>query len=186
MMLNTLLIIVFFFFASLDSLSIRQNPNPRPSSNKSSANSEQGKIDDPEQGALPEEVRLRMKREREESDYRKTVETAAQLLDTSVDIAKSYKETSVLNDESFKKISAMEKLARKILAHLGGDVVEPKDEKETVSVPDAIDQMIIAAENIKKHLTTDTRYVVSTEMITESNQIIHLAQHLRRGSKHGN
>ncbi len=157
----------------------RPNPNKPPP--------EQSKADEPEQDAptLPEDMRLRMKREREELEHRKIVDSARQLFDTSVELAKGYKDAKALNDDAFKRIATVEKLARRILSHVGGEVVEPKERAgEAPSVPDAIDRIILASENIKKHFTSETRFVVSAAMITDSNQIIHLAQYLRHGQKH--
>ena len=173
----------------LSCLTIESRQSQRSSSNRPPGASDQSKTDESEQDIpnLPEEMRSRMKREREESDHRKIVDNARQLFDTSVEIAKSYRDVHALNGEAFKRISTVEKLARKILTHAGGEVVEPKDhDAEVTSVPDAIDRMILAAESIKKRLTSETRFVVSAAMITDSNHIIHLVQYLRRGQKHTN
>ena len=136
---------------------------------------------------MPDEVRLRMKREREEAEHRKIVDSAKQLFDTSVEIAKSYRDKKALNEEAFKHVATVEKLARRILSHAGGDVVEPKDQQSEIQgIPDAIDRLILAAESIKKRLTSETRFVVSAAMIVDSNQVIFLAQYLKRGQKHAN
>ena len=173
----------------LISLTIVARQDQRPNTNRSGSSSEQGRADESDQDIpnLPDEVRLRMKREREEAEHRKIVDSAKQLFDTSVEIAKRYRDAKALNDEAFKRISTVEKLARRILSHAGGDVVEPKEhEAEAQSVPDAIDRMILAAESIKKRLTSETRYVVSAAMIGDSNQIIYLAQYLKRGQRRTN
>ena len=170
-------------------LTIAARQDQRPNGTRAVSSSEQSRAAEPDQDIpnLPDEVRLRMKREREEAEHRKIVDGAKQLLDTSVDIAKGYRNAKSLNGDAFKRISTVEKLARRILSHAGGEVVEPKEhEAEVQSVPDAIDRMILAAESIKKRLTSETRYVVSAALIADSNQVIYLAQYLRRGQKHDN
>ena len=75
----------------------RPNPNKPPP--------EQSKADEPEQDAptLPEDMRLRMKREREELEHRKIVDSARQLFDTSVELAKGYKDAKKKDEQGGPK-----------------------------------------------------------------------------------
>jgi hypothetical protein len=145
-------------------------------------NGGRSKQDDP--GAnLPEEMRSRMAIEREERDYQKLVDSANQLSDLSADVAKLYKQSSGLTPEQVRKLASIEKLARHVLSESGGEEVTEKIEQDHLSVPEAVDKLATTAADVKKCVATQTRFVVSATVIANSNDIIHLAQYIRRARK---
>lgn len=134
--------------------------------------------------SLPEEMRIRMAIERADSEYRKTLADAEKLNDLSAEIAKIYHERGTLSGEEMKKIGTIEKLAKRILSQAGGDEVDDKTVKaEQKSLADACDQLSSAAAKIKDSIRTQTRFVVSAGVIASSNEVINLAQFIRRSQK---
>jgi hypothetical protein len=136
------------------------------------------------QPPLPDEMRSRMEIERQEKEYQKLVDSANQLSDLSDSVAKAYKERPVLTAEEVKKLASIEKLARHILTESGGEEVSEKTGEEgPVSVAEAIDKLTATAADVKKCVNTQTRFVVSANVIANSNDLIHLAQYIRRKQK---
>ena len=139
---------------------------------------------DDEPPNLPEEMRTRMELERREKDYQKLVDSATQLNALSAEVAKLYKENTALSAEQVKKLASIEKLARRILAESGGEEVSEKSSAEPpMGTSEAIDKLVATAADVKKSLERQSRYVVSAAVIANSNDLIHLAQYIRRGQK---
>jgi hypothetical protein len=134
--------------------------------------------------SLPEEMRIRLAIERADSEYRKAMEDAEKLNDLSEEVAKIYRERGHLSAEEIKKLGTIEKLAKRILNQAGGDEVDDKAAKtEQKSLADAVDQLSSTAAKIKDNMKTQTRFVVSAAVIASSNEVINLAQYLRRAQK---
>ncbi|HXG63948.1 MAG TPA: hypothetical protein VNO70_02505 [Blastocatellia bacterium] len=133
---------------------------------------------------LPPEMRARLAIERAENEHRKVLEDVKKLSLLSSEVAKSYKELGSLSSEELKKISNIEKLAKRILSHAGGDEVDDKSaEAKQMTIAAAVEQIHEAAEKISQNMTAETRHVVSATVIANSNDIINLAQFIRRASK---
>jgi hypothetical protein len=128
---------------------------------------------------FPPDMRARMAIERADIEYRKSHEDADKLNDMSAEVAKSYRDRGNLTAEELKKLSAIEKLAKRILDHVGGDEVDDKNKDSQRSVSQAVEQMSEAAANVQKGMKEQTRYGVSATVIANSNQIISLAQFIR-------
>lgn len=125
-----------------------------------------------------------MEIERQEKEYQKLVDSANQLSDLSEGVAKAYKERSVLTADEIKKLASIEKLARHILTESGGEEVSEKTAEEApVPVAEAIDKLAATAADVKKCINTQTRFVVSASVIANSNDLIHLAQYIRKAQK---
>lgn len=150
-------------------------PTARSSRNQSGSDS-----DTPE---LPEEMRFKLESERKEKDYQKLVDSAAELSDLSAEVAKQYKESPTLSADQVKKLASIEKLAKRILAQSGGEEVSEKSGEQPVPIPEAVEKLAATAAEVKKAVTTATRFVVSATVIANSNDVIHLAQYIRRGQK---
>ena len=150
---------------------------------------ERPRIDDPasknrdQDHAFPEDMRIRMSIERADIEYRKALEDADKLNDMSAEVAKNYHDHGSLTADELKKVSAIEKLAKRILSQAGGDEVDDKDKTAQRSLPEAIEQMSAAAANIQKSMKTQTRFVVSATVIASSNEVISLAQFIRHSLK---
>ena len=143
-----------------------------------------GKSKDSDQNVnFPEEMRIRMDIERADSEYRKTIEDADKLNDLSAEIAKSYRDRGRLTADELKKVSTIEKLAKRILNQSGGDEVDDKNKTVQRSLPEAIEQLSTAAANIQKIMKVQTKFVVSATVIANSNEVISLAQFIRHSIK---
>lgn len=132
---------------------------------------------------LPAEMRKRMARERAENEHRKVLEDVKKLDDLSSEVVREYRERGKLSPEEMKKITQIEKLAKRILSGVGGNEVEDKGETPPVSIAEALDQLNTAVTSIRKSMMTETRFVVSAMVIANSNEVINLAQFIRRNQK---
>jgi len=84
-----------------------------------------------------------------------------------------------LSEDEIKKLNTIQKLAKHVLSHALGDEVEDKSSKP-MTLAEAVDQMKAAAANIKKTMTAETRFEVSAVVIANSNEVISLAQFIKR------
>jgi hypothetical protein len=135
---------------------------------------------------LPEEMRVRMAIERAEGEHRKVLEDVGKLSDLSEEVSSKFRDGGKLSDGEVKKLSTIEKLAKRILSHAGGSEVDDKDDAQPATVAAALEQLAAAVEKIKTDMTAETRFVVSAGVIASSNQVINLAQFIRRAQKQNN
>jgi hypothetical protein len=147
-------------------------PLPRPSQKSDS--------DEGGGGNLPEEMRSRMEIERADRDYDKLVDSAKQLNEACSEFAKQYKDNPRLTADQIKRLASIEKLAKHILSESGGEETDAKLPDEVGSVDDAVDRLAAKAAGVEKTVTAQTRFVVSAAAIMDSNEVIHLAQYIRR------
>ena len=169
--ITALVVSTGIFAQSRPSVRQQTSPTPPPENSQYPNESEAG-------GGMPDEMRVRMLIARRENEYKKVMEQVNQLSDLSDGIAFRFHQQGKLNDVDVKNLSQIEKLARQVLSHAGGDQVEDKDNKPTLA--DAVDQIATAAAKIKKDMTAETRYVVSAEVISSTNQVINLSRYVRR------
>ncbi len=134
---------------------------------------------------IPADMRKKMARERAENEHRKILEDVKMLDDLSSELVKEYRERGKFSPEEMKKIVQIEKLAKRILSGVGGNEVEDERETPPVSIAEALDQLNTAVTSIKKSMMTETRFVVSAMVIANSNEVINLAQFIRRNQKQG-
>jgi len=120
--------------------------------------------------------------ERAEHEYHKFLDDVDKLSDLAGEVAKGYQEHSRLSSEEVKKVGTIEKLAKRILSHAGGDAVGGAKPSQ-LTMAEAVAQMNTTAATIKKSITAETRYVVSATVIANSNEMIGLAQFIRRNQK---
>jgi hypothetical protein len=140
--------------------------------------------DDDQEVTLPEDMRIKMAIAREEHEYKKALEDVEKLSGLSEEVAKAYESRKQLSADDVKKLSAIEKLAKRVLNHAGGEEVGDKSgSAEHLALADAIDKLNAAAANIKKDVTAETRFVVSATVIANSNQVITLARLIRHAQK---
>ena len=133
---------------------------------------------------LPEEMRVRMANERAESEHKKVLEDVEKLSELSDEIAKNYGDHKQLSTEDVRKLSAIEKLAKRVLTHSGGEGTGDKDgAMGRLPLSDAIDKLKGDAANIEKDMKTGTRFVVSATVIANCNEIINLARLIRHAQK---
>jgi hypothetical protein len=160
--------------ASAQSRSNRPAPPPPPENNsiQTPADSDSG-IN------LPDEMRIRMLIARRENEYKKVMENVDQLNDLSGQVADRYRRDGRLGDGDLKLMGQIEKLARQVLNHAGGETVDDKEEKKP-TLGEAVDLIAAEAAKIKRDMTAETRYVVSASVIASSNQVINLSRYVRR------
>ena len=133
---------------------------------------------------LPDEMRARMEIARKDDEYKKALEDADKLSSLSGEVARAFHDTGKLTGDDLKKVGAIEKLAKRILTHAGGDEVSDRTEDlQHKPLNDAVEQMSVAADKVQKCVKEQTRFVVSATVIGNANDIIHLAQHIRRSLK---
>lgn len=140
--------------------------------------------DGQETSHLPDEMRVKMAIARAEEDHKKILEDVEKLSSLSGEIAKGYGERKQLLAEDLRKLSAIEKLAKRVLTQSGGEEVDQKSsEIEHMPLAAAIDRLGATAANIRKEVTAETRFVVSATVIANSNELIGLSRFIRRARK---
>jgi hypothetical protein len=173
-----LLILVFSNVATL-----AQNTNSAPRSTGLKPHTKIDRNDDQEV-TLPDDMRVKMAIAREENEYKKVLEDVEKLSGLSIEISKTYVERKQLSLDDLKKLNTVEKLAKRILNHAGGEEVADKSASaEHFQLGDAIDKLSTAAATIKRDMTSETRFVVSATVIANSNEVISLARLIRHTQK---
>jgi hypothetical protein len=133
---------------------------------------------------LPEDMRVKMAIARAEEDHRKILDDVEKLTNLSSEVAKGYGEHKRLSNDDVKKLGTIEKLAKHVLNHAGGDQVDWKsDSSGHMLLAEAIDMLSTTAANIRKEMTAETRFVVSATVIANSNEVISLSRFIRRARK---
>ena len=140
--------------------------------------------DDDQEVTLPDDMRIKMAIAREENEYKKTLEDVDKLSGLSEEVAKVYVDRKQLSGDDLKKLNTIEKLAKRVLNHVGGEEVGDKSGSvESLALADAIDKLNTTAACIKKDMKAETRFVVSATVVANSNHIIHLARLIRHLQK---
>jgi hypothetical protein len=128
-------------------------------------------------------MRIKMAIARAENEHKKILEDVQKLGDLSNEIAKGYSERNKLSSDDIRKLGTIEKLAKRVLTHAGGDEVSDKSGLDHMPLADAIDKLNSAAEIIRKDMKTETRFVVSAGVIAKCNEVINLVRVIRRTQK---
>jgi hypothetical protein len=137
-----------------------------------------------ETSRIPEEMRIKMEIARADEEYKKTLEDADKLSVLSTEVTRAFHDGGKLAGDDLKKLGTIEKLAKRILSQAGGDEVgDGSADLQTKPLNDALDQLSAAADRVQKSIKEQTRFVVSATVISNANDIIHLAQHIRRLTK---
>lgn len=159
-----------------------QNTSTMPRS--SDSKSRRMHKDDDQEVTLPDDMRIKMAIAREENEYKKTLEDVDKLSGLSEEVAKVYVDRKQLSGDDLKKLNTIEKLAKRVLNHVGGEEVGDKSGSvEHLALADAIDKLNAAAACIKKDMKAETRFVVSATVVANSNQVINLARLIRHLQK---
>src|SRR5436189_4120352 len=128
------------FFEGRDYLALAQNTSgpPRAAINKP----HKGNRDDDQEVTLPDDMRIKMEIAREENEYKKILDDVDKLSGLSEEIAKTYLERKHLSGDDVKKLTTVEKLAKRILNHAGGEEVSDKSASaDHLAVAEAVDKM---------------------------------------------
>jgi hypothetical protein len=154
---------------------VRTDPKPPPSKTP-----DRYPDDGQEVSHLPEDMRIKMAIARAEEDHKKVLEDVEKLNSLSAEIARGYGESKRLSADDIKKLGTIEKLAKHVLTQSGGEEVEQKsDAAEHMPLADVIDLLSTTVANIKKEMTAETRFVVSANVIANSNEVINLSRIIR-------
>ena len=140
--------------------------------------------DEQEVSHLPEEMRIKMAIARAEEDHKKALDYFEMLINHSSQVFMLYGQPKRLSSDDLKKLGTIEKLAKRVLTHAGGDEVDGKAEStEHLVLGEAIDMLSTSVASIKKEMTAETRFVVSATVIANSNEVISLSRFIRRTRK---
>lgn len=150
----------------------KQSPDPPGKSREDPWNNAQD-------SGVPEDMRRRMAMERAESEHRKILGDVDKLHELSSEVARDYQEHGKLSNDDLKKVTTIERLAKRVLNHTLGDEVA-EDSSRSLTLAEAVDRMKTVAAKIKKTMKTETRYEVSAVVIADSNEVIRLAQIIKR------
>ena len=133
---------------------------------------------------LPEEMRIRMAIERAEGEHKKVLEDVQKMSDLSAEVSTAYDDRAQLSPDDVKKLSTIEKLAKRILTHAGGSEVDDKSPNtESLSLADAVHHMCAAVTRIKNDMSAQTRHVISAIVVASSNEVITMTHLIRRKQK---
>ena len=150
-------------------------PDPKPPSK-----TDKYPDDGQEVSHLPEDMRTKMAIARAEEDHKKVLEDVEKLNNLSTEIVRGYGESKRLSADDIKKLGTIEKLAKHVLTQSGGEEVDQKsDATEHMPLADAIDLLSTTVANIRKEMTAETRFVVSANVIANSNEVINLSRIIR-------
>jgi len=125
-------------------------------------------------------MRVKMAIARAEESHKKILEDVEKLSSLSGEIVKDYGDSKRLSGDDLRKLGTIEKLAKRILNHAGGEEVDEKnDANEHMPLAEAIDMLGSTVASIKKEMTAETRFVVSANVIAKSNEVISLSRQIR-------
>jgi hypothetical protein len=183
-MAKTLFLLIAFVLLAATSASAQSSPPPppRPAGLPPSVTAPHDNSQD--NTHLPEDMRIRMEIARADAEYKKTVDDADKLSSLSGEVMRAFRDSGKLAGDDLKKVGTIEKLAKRILSQAGGDEVDDHSEDlQHKPLGDAVEQLSAAAEKVQKCIKDQTRFVVSATVIGNANEIIHLAQHIRRNAR---
>ncbi len=133
---------------------------------------------------LPDEMRVRLAIERAEGEHRKFLEDVKELGGLSDQLTAGYDKRGQLASEDLKKVSAIEKRAKRMLVYAGGKEVDAKPSGPAqLSIKDAVAQLGAIIGKLTKTVMTETRHVVSATVIADLNEVLNLAQYIRESQK---
>jgi hypothetical protein len=137
-----------------------------------------------QQSNLPEEMRIRMAIERADGEHRKILDYVKKLTGLSAEVIASFRERGNFIPDDMKKLGDIQKLAKRILSHAGGNEVDddPK-ENSKLTLAEAVDQLQAAVDKISDETISRTRHIVSATVIANSNHVINLTQLIRSKQK---
>jgi len=133
---------------------------------------------------LPDDMRVRLAIERAEGEHRKFLEDVKGIGDLSEELSADYGRRGSLASEGLKKIAAIEKRAKRMLAYAGGKEIDDKTGGlGRLSIKDAVAQLGAAIGKVTKTVMTETRHVISATLIANLNEVLNLAQFIRQSQK---
>lgn len=121
--------------------------------------------------------------EREQKEYDQVIEKGDELLSLSMAIAKAFAENGKLSDREKTQLAAVEKLAKQIRSHLGGDDDGSPVVQEVSQNRQGPGSVVVAfseaAVDLVEELKKTTRFSISASAIESSNAVLGLTRLLR-------
>jgi hypothetical protein len=177
----TRLLAILICLVICSSASVAQDPQQKQPPDLP-GKSRESRWGDEQDSGVPEDMRRRMAMERAESEHRKVLGDVEKLHELSSEVARRYQENRKLSNDDLKKVSTIEKLAKRVLSHALGDEVAD-DSPKPLTLAEAVDRMQTVAAKINATMKDETRFEVSAVVIADSNEVIHLAQIIKRAQK---
>jgi hypothetical protein len=165
-----------------------QEPSPPPA-NEKQQEKKKDKETDPDEGwprtpeTMEQEIQYRAALELRESERRKAVEAAEEI----INLARRLK-TSVGGGERINvsgTLESIEKLAKRIRSSNGGGGSDQGSESEPATLETGADQIMGLAQELKQHLESLDSRVISVNVIDSANAIIQLSNYLRERARSG-
>jgi hypothetical protein len=133
--------------------------------------------------SLSAETIAKLSAVRAEEERRQLLGYCKRLSELSDDLASRYQRGTRLKPEELKNLGSIKKLAKRILTSVGGEESKSSHLDE-LTVTDAINRLKVAAQNVRKGVTGEGAFVVHLSVITDSIEVIRLAEFLRHSHKH--
>jgi len=140
-----------------------------------------GLPDDIDQNEILRDTLVRMQIKREESDFKKLIEKAATIRETSHLLASDVKagETAAFYRRHEKRIRELEKFARQIRSESGGGD-DGKAEPEPASLDEILVRLVAASDRLNDSIARTSRAVVSVAVIESCSDVLDLVRLIRQ------
>lgn len=139
--------------------------------------------DEPPPKAVLENLK-KMEADRSKKDYDEMLKNGEEAIKLSEEIELSFEKNSQLSAADFSKLERMEKLLKKIRSEMGGDGGgggddEKKDEKESLSVKNAVTSLKLSVVTLYDELKKTSRFSISVAAVQSSNSLLNIVRFLR-------
>ena len=157
-----------FFCAAINAQSDASTPNGKP------------QPDEPPPKAVLENLK-KMEADRLKKDYDEMLKNGEEAVKLSEEIELSFEKNSQLSAADFSKLERMEKLLKKIRGEMGGggDDDEEKDEKESLSIKNAVTSLKSSVVGLYDELKKTSRFSISVAAVQSSNSLLNIVRFLR-------
>lgn len=129
--------------------------------------------------SLEEELRAKQAINRAQKDYQENLDRARDLSSLGAVICTSFKQKNYLDQEDFRKLEKVEKLAKSIRNSAGGSEDEVEMEKPPGDLPSAMKQFSTLTRSLKENVEKTPKRVVSAAVIDEANVLLELIRVVR-------
>ncbi len=127
------------------------------------------------------EMRANMRIKREKSLHEDNIERALEAASIGTELEAQFSRSQTLDREATKKLERMEKLVRRLRNQAGGDddEVDGAGEFARLTLGEAFDALQKQAAMLRAEVQNTPRYVVSSDIIEQSNKLLDLIKMLR-------
>lgn len=123
----------------------------------------------------------KMEADRSKKDYDEMLKNGEEAIKLSEEIELSFEKNSQLLSADFSKLERMEKLLKKIRNEMGGDgdSEEKNDEKDSLSIKNAITSLKSSVVGLYDELKKTSRFSISVTAVQSSNSLLSIVRFLR-------